>query len=78
MFIAAHNPFMPYITKTRKTHISSTNLYSKSNFDNSENFNLSKTKCFQKGSDQYYISSIGIEWSNGSISYFTAGCAFRT
>ena len=35
---------MPYMTKTTKAKTSCTNLYSKSNFDNPENFNLSKEK----------------------------------
>ena len=35
---------MPYMTKTTKANTSCTNLYSKSNLDNPENFNLSKEK----------------------------------
>ena len=76
-FVEAHNPNMPYLTKTTKESISSTSVYSESKYSkskfssNSGNSIPLKTKYSTKGSDQSSISSMSSELSNDRTFYFT-------
>ena len=75
--VEAHSPIMPYLTKTTKESVSSTNVYSESKYskskfsNNSGNSTPLKTKYSTKGSDQSGRSSIASELSNDHISYLT-------
>ena len=75
--VEAHNPIIPYLTKTTKESASSTSVYSESKYskskfaNNSGNSTLLKTKYSTKGSHQSGISSITSELSNDHTSYLT-------